>query len=95
MGMPTNAQESDNFICKRSAFSCPNFEIRNGLRRSYASSERSGTRMFEIAPPPSRPATSRDARADKQAFAEVEKWMAMIRELGRERQSMQSEAIAL
>jgi len=51
--------------------------------------------MFDIAPPPSRPATSRDARADKQAFAEVEKWMAMIRELSRERQSMQSEAIAL
>jgi hypothetical protein len=34
----------------------------------------------------SKPSTKRDERTDKQAFAQVEKWMAMIREIDQERQ---------
>ncbi len=34
----------------------------------------------------SKPSSKRDARADKQAFNQVEKWMAMIREIDQDRQ---------
>ena len=43
--------------------------------------------MSEIADTQSRPTTRRDDQADKQAFAQVEKWMAMIREIAHERQA--------
>jgi len=43
--------------------------------------------MSEIADPSAEPSTSRDAHTDKQAFAQVEKWMAMIREIDREQQT--------
>jgi hypothetical protein len=44
--------------------------------------------MSEIADPQSGTTTRRDDdQADKQAFAQVEKWMAMIRELDAERQA--------
>jgi hypothetical protein len=41
--------------------------------------------MSEIADPQSKPTTRRDEEADKQAFAQVEKWMAMIRQIDQER----------
>jgi len=37
-----------------------------------------------VATPP-KPADTRSEAADKQAFAQVEKWMAIIREVSRER----------
>jgi hypothetical protein len=43
--------------------------------------------MSEVAETPSKPTTKRDGQADKQVFAQVEKWMAMIRELNHERQA--------
>jgi hypothetical protein len=43
--------------------------------------------MSEIADTQSPPTTRRDDQADKQAFAQVEKWMAMIREISHERQA--------
>jgi hypothetical protein len=43
--------------------------------------------MSEITDTQSSPATRRDDQADKQAFAQVEKWMAMIREISDERQA--------
>jgi hypothetical protein len=71
IGLPTNAQETVNFVCK---------DICLGRKQC-------GVRaMSEIADEQSRPTTRRDEEADKQAFAQVEKWMAMIRELDRERQ---------
>lgn len=42
--------------------------------------------MSEAADKQPRPATKRDAAADRHALAQVEKWMDMIREIGRERQ---------
>jgi hypothetical protein len=42
--------------------------------------------MSDIADTSSKPNTKRDERTDKQAFAQVEKWMAMIREIDQERQ---------
>ena len=35
--------------------------------------------MSDIADTSSKPSAKRDARTDEQAFAQVEKWMAMIR----------------
>jgi len=44
--------------------------------------------MSEIADAQSRPTGKRDDdQADRQAFAQVEKWMAMIREIDAERQA--------
>jgi hypothetical protein len=43
--------------------------------------------MSDIADRQSRPTTRRDDQADKQAFAQVEKWMATIREIAHERQT--------
>jgi hypothetical protein len=43
--------------------------------------------MSEIADTPSPQTARRNDRADKQAFAQVEKWMAMIREISSERQA--------
>jgi len=43
--------------------------------------------MSDIAESSSKPGSKRDERTDKQAFAQVEKWMAMIREISRERQA--------
>jgi hypothetical protein len=43
--------------------------------------------MSDIADTQSSPTTRRDDQADKQAFAQVEKWMAMIREIAHERQA--------
>ncbi len=43
--------------------------------------------MSDIAATQSRPTTRRDDQADKQAFAQVEKWMATIREIMHERQA--------
>jgi hypothetical protein len=43
--------------------------------------------MSEIADTQSRPNTRRDDQADNRAFAQVEKWMAMIREIAHERQA--------
>jgi hypothetical protein len=40
--------------------------------------------MSEIADTQSRATTRRDDQADKQAFAQIEKWMAMIREIDEE-----------
>ena len=42
--------------------------------------------MSDIADTSSKPNTRRYERTDKQAFAQVEKWMAMIREIDQERQ---------
>jgi hypothetical protein len=42
--------------------------------------------MSDIAEPSSKPRTERDERTDKEAYARVEKWMAMIREIDQERQ---------
>ncbi len=42
--------------------------------------------MSETANTQSKPGSMRSSSYDKQAFAQVEKWMAMIREIGRERQ---------
>lgn len=41
----------------------------------------------ETEPAQSNPTTKRNNQADRQAFAQVEKWMAMIRELSLERQA--------
>ena len=41
--------------------------------------------MSDIADTSSKPSAKRDARTDEQAFAQVEKWMAMIREIDEER----------
>jgi hypothetical protein len=43
--------------------------------------------MSEGTDPQSSPARRRDDQADKQAFAQVEKWMAMIREISDERRA--------
>jgi len=43
--------------------------------------------MSEAAATQSKPIAVRDNSCDKQALAQVEKWMAMIRELSRERQA--------
>ncbi|HWW36221.1 MAG TPA: hypothetical protein VNZ23_13385 [Xanthobacteraceae bacterium] len=43
--------------------------------------------MSDIADTSSKPSAKRDARTDEQAFAQVEKWMAMIREIDREPQT--------
>ena len=43
--------------------------------------------MSDIADTSSKPNAKRDERTDKQAFAQVEKWMAMIREMSREQQA--------
>jgi hypothetical protein len=43
--------------------------------------------MSDIADMQSSPTTRRGDQADKQAFAQVEKWMAMIREITHERQA--------
>ncbi len=43
--------------------------------------------MSELAETQSKPTTKRDDQADKRAFAQVEKWMAMIREIDQERQA--------
>jgi hypothetical protein len=40
--------------------------------------------MPDVVDAPSKPGVKRDARPDNQAFAQVEKWMAMIREIDRE-----------
>jgi hypothetical protein len=45
------------------------------------------TRMSGIAEPSSKPHGKRDERTDKQAFTQVEKWMAMIREIDQQRQT--------
>ena len=42
--------------------------------------------MSDIADTSSKPNTKRDERTDKQAFAQVEKWMAMIRQIDQDRQ---------
>jgi hypothetical protein len=42
--------------------------------------------MSETADTQSKPASMRGETADKQALAQVEKWMAIIREISRERQ---------
>ena len=43
--------------------------------------------MSDIADTSSKPSTKRDERTDKRAFDQVEKWMAMIREIDQERQT--------
>jgi len=43
--------------------------------------------MSEIAEAPPKPSTKRDERIDKQALAQVEKWMAMIREIDQDRRT--------
>jgi hypothetical protein len=43
--------------------------------------------MSDTADTQSNPTTRRDDQADKQAFDQVEKWMAMIREISHERQA--------
>ncbi len=43
--------------------------------------------MSEIADMQSKPIAMRGNSSDKQALAQVEKWMAMIREISRERQA--------
>ncbi len=43
--------------------------------------------MADIADTSSKPNMKRDERIDKQAFAQVEKWMATIREIDQERQT--------
>jgi hypothetical protein len=48
--------------------------------------------MSDIAEPSSKPRSKRDERTDKQAFAQIEKWMAMIREIDRERQTERERA---
>lgn len=48
--------------------------------------------MSDIANPSSEPSTKPDERTDKQAFAQVEKWMAMIREIDQERQTERKRA---
>jgi len=82
IGLPTEAQETVKFVCKDGAL------------------DRSNRVMSEIAETESRPIPKRDDfrdkdlrgkglahkdLADKRAFAQVEKWMAMIRELDYER----------
>jgi hypothetical protein len=82
IGLPTEAQETVKFVCKDHAL------------------DRSNRVMSEIAETEARPIPKRfdfrdkDLRgkdladkdlADRQAFAQVEKWMAMIRELDYER----------
>jgi hypothetical protein len=42
--------------------------------------------MSDTADSQPKPAAPRGSAADKQAFAQVEKWMAIIREISRERQ---------
>jgi hypothetical protein len=42
--------------------------------------------MSDVANTPLKPNAKRDTRTDNQAFAQVEKWMAMIREIDREPQ---------
>jgi hypothetical protein len=42
--------------------------------------------MSDIAESSSEPRSKRNERTDKQAFAQVEKWMAMIREIDQDRQ---------
>ena len=43
--------------------------------------------MADIAESSSKPHGKRDQRTDKQAFTQVEKWMAMIREIDQDRQA--------
>jgi hypothetical protein len=40
--------------------------------------------MSEVVTPPSKPQSTRIGSADKEAFAQVEKWMAVIREISRD-----------
>jgi hypothetical protein len=42
--------------------------------------------MSDVADAPFQPNAKRDTRTDHQAFVQVEKWMAMIREIDREPQ---------
>jgi hypothetical protein len=48
--------------------------------------------MFQTADTQSRLNSRRDAAADKHALDQVEKWMAMIREISHERQDRRSSA---
>jgi hypothetical protein len=48
--------------------------------------------MSDIAEPSSKPRTKSDERSDKQAFTQVERWLAMIREIDRERQTERERA---
>jgi hypothetical protein len=41
-------------------------------------------RMSDVDDASSKPGAKRDARTDNQAFTQVEKWLAMIREIDRE-----------
>jgi hypothetical protein len=43
--------------------------------------------MFEMADTQSKPIAIRGNSSDKQALAQVEKWMAIIREISREQQA--------
>jgi hypothetical protein len=43
--------------------------------------------MSGIADPPSESSSKRDDRTNEQAFAQVEKWMAMIREIDEQPQT--------
>ena len=43
--------------------------------------------MSDMVESSSKPRDKRDERADKQAFTQVEKWMAMIREIDKDRQA--------
>jgi hypothetical protein len=48
--------------------------------------------VSDIAEPSSKPRGKRDERTDKQPYARVEKWMAMIREIDQERQTERERA---
>jgi hypothetical protein len=48
--------------------------------------------MSDVANTPLKPNAKRDTRTDNQAFAQVEKWMAMIREIDREPQPQRKHA---
>jgi hypothetical protein len=48
--------------------------------------------MSDIADKSSERSMKRDERTDEQAFARVEKWMAMIREIDQERQTQHKRA---
>ena len=49
--------------------------------------------MSDIAESSAKPSSKRDERTDKQAFAQVEKWMAMIREIDQDRQPEPKRAV--
>jgi hypothetical protein len=48
--------------------------------------------MSDIAEPPSNRRSNLDRGTDKQAFAQVQKWMATIREIDQERQTERERA---